>query len=75
MNVTLKKIINSYCHRKGLEHGLDLRDSLIARARIMWKEGKSPSEIAKALGIEVRPGVLDTDGCVISSAVSDIDRP
>lgn len=60
MNTELRKIINSHCHRVGLQYGLDLRDKMVKHARQMWHEGKSPSEIAETLGIEFHTGFLDT---------------
>lgn len=57
MNTELRKIINSHCHRVGLQYGLDLRDKMVKHARRMWHEGKTTSEIAEALGIQLELGI------------------
>lgn len=60
MNSTLRKIINTYCHRQGVQYGLNLRDDMLNRATVMWEEDKSSAEIVRALGIEVPPGIFDS---------------
>ena len=56
MDSIVRKLINTHCHREGLNHGLLLRDEMLAKARTMAKARMSTEAIILALGIHTPQG-------------------
>ena len=51
MDSIIRKLINTHCHRAGLNHGYLLRDEMLSKARTMAKARMTPEAIISALGI------------------------